>query len=293
MKKVLLIKIHGILLFIMMSILSVCNLSAQVVADSVHTSNNKLSKVFKDEFEAHHDSVRKDSARVIPILKDSARVNPILKADTLVARPDSLDNLFYYDDVLPQYELADTLQAFNEDSLSAVYAQRLMEENRIDDYFTRFNPSPTKAVWMAALFPGAGQIYNRKYWKLPIVYGGFLALIYGYNFNQRYFRTYQNAYRDMVTNSPNASYLQFLPGRDRQAKIEFAERHHDYLLKTFTRKKDTYRNWRDYCIVGMLGVYLVSIVDAYVDAALYHFDISPELDAYNSPSMMVSYKIDF
>ncbi len=280
MKKTKLINIFRILLVIMMSLAFVSNLSAQVAADSVRSTQSKLAQVFDDEFKTPKDSILKDS--VI-----------IQKTDTITNLPDSLEDAFYYDDILPQYQLADTLQAFNEDSLAAVYARRLMEETRIDDYFNRFNPTPAKAVWMAALFPGAGQIYNRKYWKLPIVYGGFLALIYGYNFNQRYFRTYQNAYRDMVTDSPNASYLQFLPGRDIAAKKEFAVRHHDYLLKTFTRKKDTYRNWRDYCIVGMLGVYLVSIVDAYVDAALYHFDISPELDAYNSPSMMVSYKIDF
>lgn len=280
MKKTKLIYILKVMLVIMMNLVLVSNLHAQVVADSVRTSQNKLAQVFDDEFKSKKDSILKDS-----IISQ--------QVDTITVRPDSLEDAFYYDDILPQYQLADTLQAFNEDSLAAVYARRLMEETRIDDYFNRFNPTPAKAVWMAALFPGAGQIYNRKYWKLPIVYGGFLALIYGYNFNQRYFRTYQNAYRDMVTDSPNASYLQFLPGRDIAAKKEFANRHHDYLLKTFTRKKDTYRNWRDYCIVGMLGVYLVSIVDAYVDAALYHFDISPELDAYNSPSMMVSYKIDF
>ena len=259
MKKTLLINILTLLLISVVSLITASDLSAQVVADSMHIPANPLKQQF-DSIESVADTIVED---------------------------------LYYDDVLPQYQLADTLQAFNEDSLAAVYAQRLMEENRFDDYFTRFNPSPAKAVWLAALFPGAGQIYNRKYWKLPIVYGGFLALLYGYNFNQRYFRTYQNAYRDLITNSPNASYLQFLPGYNIEAKKQFAERNHDYLQKTFTRKKDTYRNWRDYCIVGMLGVYLVSIVDAYVDAALYHFDISPELDAYNSPSMMVTYKIDF
>jgi len=251
----------------MVSLVSANNLSAQVVTDTLHTSSNPLMKVFEEEFKAQDDTIRQDTV--------------------------STEEAFYYDDILPQYQEADTLEAFSEDSLAAVYAKQLIEETRFDDYFSRFNPTPAKAVWMAALFPGAGQIYNRKYWKLPIIYGGFLGLIYGYNFNQRYFRTYQNAYRDMVTESPNASYLQFLPGANIAAKKEFATKHHDYLLKTFTRKKDTYRNWRDYCIVGMIGVYLVSIVDAYVDAALYHFDISPELDACNSPSMMVSYKLDF
>lgn len=283
MKASFLIYIKSILAITLAMLLSNYSLSAQVAADSVQTKPKKLSEVFEKEF----TTFSPDST----LAKLDSTI--IAKPDSTKIKPDSLTDKIFYDDILPQYELSDTLRVFNEDSLAAVYAAKLIDETRFDDYFTRFNPSPAKAVWLAALFPGAGQIYNRKYWKLPIVYGGFIALIYGYNFNQRYFRTYQNAYRDLVTNSPNASYLQFLPGRDIEAKKEFASRNYDFLKKTFTSKKDTYRNWRDYCILGLVGVYLVSIVDAYVDAALYHFDISPELDAYNSPSMMVSYKIDF
>lgn len=201
-----------------------------------------------------------------------------------------------FDDALPQYQQNDSLTMALDDSIAAIYARELLmdaeEELRIDTYFERFNPQPAKAVWMSVLFPGGGQIYNRKYWKLPIVYGGFLGLIYGYNWNQRYYKTYQNAYRDLVTNSPNASYLQILAGRVKNPE-EYVKSQRPYLETTFSRKRNTYRNWRDYCVVGMLGVYLVSIVDAYVDAALYHFDVSPELDAYNSPAMVVSYKIDF
>lgn len=213
-----------------------------------------------------------------------------------------LMDVFDTDDVeeaLPQYqEEADSLAAIYNDSIAALYARELLmdfdEEYRIDTYFERFNPTPVKAVWMAALVPGGGQIYNRKYWKLPIVYGGFLGLIYGYNWNQRYYKTYQNAYRDLMTGSPNASYLQFIRGASSlEEKRKWAKDNQNYLESAFTRKRNTYRNWRDYCVVGMLGVYLVSIVDAYVDAALYHFDVSPELDACNNPAMVVSYKIDF
>lgn len=199
-----------------------------------------------------------------------------------------------FDDALPQYFEADTLQSFNEDSIASIYSRELLraeeEYIRVDTYFEHFDPKPAKAVWMSALVPGGGQIYNRKYWKLPIIYGGFLGLIYGYNWNNRYYKTYQNAYRDLVTHSPNASYMQFLHMRDKEG---YVKSHGAYLEKTFQRKRNTYRNWRDYCVVGMLGVYLVAMVDAYVDASLYHFDVSPELDAYNSPSMVVSYKIDF
>lgn len=240
---------------------SVVSLHAQTDNDSLYVSVENLQQAF-EVFDQMNDSIYEDEG-------------------------------FSFEDGLPQYEQADSLIAFDEEELAARHASQILEEERIDTYFMNFNPTPAKAVWYAALFPGGGQIYNRKYWKLPIVYGGFLGLAYGYNWNQGYYRTYQNAYRDIVSNSPNASYLQFMPGYNLEQKKEFAENNYDYLVKTFQRKKDTYRNWRDYCVVGMLGVYLVAIVDAYVDAALYHFDVSPELDAYNNPSLMISYKIDF
>ena len=207
--------------------------------------------------------------------------------DTLIHQRDTLPELIL-DNALPQYA-TDSLMpdlTVNEDSLAAVYAS-MTAEMWDDDYFNKFNPSPNKALWYAALFPGGGQIYNRKYWKLPIIYGGLLGLIYGYSFNNKYFTTYSNAYRDLMLNSPNKSYLDFLPpGYDVEAK-------RDYLEKTFKRKKNMYRTWRDYCLVGMIGVYLVSMVDAYVDASLYHFDVSTDLDADNNPTLMLSYKINF
>ena len=245
--------ILDILMLLLLGALSVCSLNAQIAADSVRSS----------------------------------KTNGLL---------DSFEGVSF-DDALPQYAEADTLQPFNEDSIAAIHARDFLEQQAayeyVDSYFQRFNPSPQKAVWMAVLFPGGGQIYNRKYWKLPIIYGGFLGLVYGYNWNQRYYKTYQNAYRDLINGSANASYLQFLPGKTEELKKQYATSHYSYLQNTFQRKRNTYRNWRDYCVVGMLGVYLVSIVDAYVDAALYHFDVSPELDAMNNPAMVVSYQIDF
>jgi len=245
--------IHQFLVFLLIGAMSVCSLAAQTEADTVRISHT----------------------------------NGLIEA---------FDGLSF-DDALPQYELADTVVAFSEDSLAALYAREILsspwDEERVDTYFANFNPEPRKAVWISALFPGAGQIYNRKYWKLPVIYGGFLGLIYGYNWNQRMYKTYQNAYRDLVTGSPSASYLQLIRGRDTAAKVAYIEQYKSTLTTRFQRKKNTYRNWRDYCVVGMLGVYLVSIVDAYVDASLYHFDVSPDLDAFNNPSVVVSYTIDF
>lgn len=210
--------------------------------------------------------------------------------DTIVQMPDTVKEVIVPDDILPQY-LVDSIMpdlVVNEDSLAAVYSA-MTAEMWDDEYFSRFNPTPAKALWYAALFPGGGQIYNRKYWKLPIIYGGFLGLIYGYNFNDKYFRTYSNAYRDLVLDSPNKSYMEFLPPT---YPVENPTRR-AYLEKTFKRKKNFYRTNRDYCLVAMIGVYAVAMVDAYVDAALYHFDVSTDLDANSKPTMMLSYKINF
>ncbi len=139
----------------------------------------------------------------------------------------------------------------------------------------------------SVVFIGANQIYHKQYWKLPIIYGGYLGLISGYRWNQKYYRTYANAYRHSMLRRPNASYRDFLPPN------YDVESHRSYLEKAFKRKRNTYRNYRDYCLVGMIGVYLVSIVDAYVDASLYHFDVSTDLDANNRPTLMVGYRLDF
>ena len=186
-----------------------------------------------------------------------------------------------------------TYRPVNADSLIWAFEKKRREEEEanwtpdLDPYFANYQPVPAKAVWYAALFPGGGQIYNRKYWKLPLIYGGYLGLIYGYRWNQKYYRTYANAYRDLMLGSPNASYRSFLPPN------YDVEAHRSYLESAFKRKRNTYRNYRDYCLVGMIGVYLVSIVDAYVDASLYNFDVSTNLDANNRPTLMVGYHLDF
>lgn len=199
------------------------------------------------------------------------------------------------DDELPQYSRrpGSPLRVINPDSLISSFErhqQELIDEMWSadnDPYFANYDPVPAKALWYSALFPGGGQIYNRKYWKLPIIYGGYLGLIYGYRWNQKYYRTYANAYRDLVLNSPNASYYDFLnPNYDVKAN-------YSYLERAFKRKRNSYRNYRDYCLVGMIGVYLVAMVDAYVDASLYHFDVSTDLDANSKPTLMLGYHIDF
>lgn len=145
-----------------------------------------------------------------------------------------------------------------------------------------FNPDPQRALWLSALCPGLGQIYNRRYWKLPIVVGAFVGLSYGTSWNNRMLNDYSRAYRDAMDNDPDTrSYMDFYPPTVKESDLDMA-----WLQKALKNKRDYYRRYRDLCIIGMVGVYLINIVDAYVDASLAHFDISPDLSMQVRPAVI-------
>lgn len=145
-----------------------------------------------------------------------------------------------------------------------------------------FDPDAMRAVWLSALCPGLGQIYNRRYWKLPIVVGGFTGLIYATTWNGRMFTDYQQAYLDVTDTDPNTkSYMDFFPPYYTEDMIDQA-----WLKNVLKTRKDAFRHYRDYCIVGMVALYLVCIIDAYVDAELYHFDISSDLGMNVKPALI-------
>ena len=142
-------------------------------------------------------------------------------------------------------------------------------------------PKPTKATWLALVIPGGGQIYNRKYWKLPIVYGGFAGCAYALTWNGKMYKDYQAAYVDAVNEKWDSSSITDLlpPGYiDRVS--------HSQITETLRKRKDTYRRWRDLSIFAFIGVYLISVVDAYVDAELSNFDIGPDLSMKVEPTLI-------
>lgn len=145
----------------------------------------------------------------------------------------------------------------------------------------RFVPNPTRALWLSLVLPGAGQIYNRKYWKLPFIYGGFLGCAYALMWNQMMYRDYSQAYLDIMDDDPNTkSYLDMLPPR-----YDITGRE-DQFKTIFKRKKDFYRRYRDLSAFCFVGVYLLSVVDAYVDAQLSVFDISDDLSLRVQPAVI-------
>ena len=147
-------------------------------------------------------------------------------------------------------------------------------------------PDPETATWVAMAIPGGGQIYNRKFWKLPIVYGGFVGCFYAYNWNGQMYKDYRQAYLDIMDSDPNTnSYKEFFrPGYDFESNKE-------YLKEVFKKRKDRYRRWRDLSIFSFIGVYALSIIDAYVDAQLANFDISEDIHLSIEPQIIDSHNM--
>lgn len=145
-----------------------------------------------------------------------------------------------------------------------------------------FRPSPTKAVIYSAIFPGLGQIYNRKYWKLPIVYGGFVGFTYAITWNNGYYRDYLNGYQDIMDDNPETiRWHNMLPyGMDPSTVDE------QWFTGVLQQRKDHYRYYRDLSIIGTVAWYLLAIVDAYVDAQLFDFDMSPDLSMRIEPAIL-------
>ena len=195
-----------------------------------------------------------DSDSIFTITSDSLLLQELAPVDTIVA-----------DTVLPPF--------------ATPQPAPLMKQKR--DWAT-WAPDPQRALWLALVVPGGGQIYNRKFWKLPIVYGGFLGCIYALAWNNTMYKDYSQAYLDIMDDDPaTASYEKFLH-LGRQINDSNIERY-----KTiFKSRKDKYRRWRDMSLFVMIGIYALSVIDAYVDAELSVFDISKDLSLKVQPTVI-------
>jgi hypothetical protein len=157
-------------------------------------------------------------------------------------------------DTIPRGNLADTVAADT----------RPVEP--IESYATRFDPR--KALFYSAVMPGLGQIYNKKYWKLPFVYGGFGALIYVDHFYHTEYKKYTDDLFDII-NDPSSG------GVSPDGLTEEQ-------LRTLINKA---RRQRDFFIIMTGMFYLLQIVDAHVDAHLKEFDLNPKLQVSIEPMM--------
>lgn len=224
-----------------------------------------------------------DSSRVIPdTLTSVAQAHARLLSDSIPAQADTLLN---YSKQQIQSKDSIIVPAVKEIQDSATIVRQTDSLLHLNDYKAekRFIPDPQRALWLSLIIPGAGQIYNRKLWKIPIVYGGFLGCLYALTWNNQMYSDYSQAYLDIMDDDPNTkSYMNMLPmNYDITGK-------EDQYKDIFKNKKNYYRKYRDMSIFAMIGVYLLSVVDAYVDAELSSFDISKDLGLKIEPAVFNS-----
>ena len=241
----------------------------------------------------------KPAAAVVAETPDSVAADTVSVAEAIEAiealpAVESKDQVVAIADALHQ-SVADTITVAEVDSVMANALDSVRNKmaslapvGKYDDYDVwqerevEFNPDPTRAVWMSALFPGLGQIYNRRYWKLPIIVGGYLGLAYATSWNNSMLKDYTRAYSDIMDNDPTSnSYMNFFPPTTSESDLD-----RTWLTNLLKSRKNYFRRNRDLCIICMVGVYLLAMVDAYVDASLSHFDISPNLSMDVSPALM-------
>ena len=135
--------------------------------------------------------------------------------------------------IIPEEEIAaaDTMI-----SDKAIDRMQPKEKRKGRDWST-WKPSPKRALWLAAVLPGGGQIYNRKFWKLPIFYGGFVGCIYALSWNNQMYHDYSQAYIDIMDNDPSTqSYNSFL-----HLGTTITEANKKQYQEVFRKRKDRFR----------------------------------------------------
>lgn len=143
--------------------------------------------------------------------------------------------------------------------------------------------SPKKATIYSAILPGLGQAYNKKYWKIPLIYAGFGTIGYFIGWNNGFYSTYKQAYSDFTDDDPATdSYLEL----DATQYYDLENPTDSLNFKTgLSKQSDYYRRNRDLLIISMIGFYGLNIIDASVDAHLFDFDISEDLTLNWQPAV--------
>ncbi|MDR0698602.1 MAG: DUF5683 domain-containing protein [Tannerella sp.] len=273
--------------------------STVISNDSIATIND-LDTIRRSDsvFSANSDSVfSADSDGAFSADSDgvfSANSDGVFSADSDSVFSANSDGVSAYGAKTPQPLF------YNDDSMSVILSDSaiiaITKEKIAAKDATAFKPNPKTAYLMAAIFPGFGQIYNRQYWKLPVVYGGFVGFIYAITWNNKNLQDYSNAYfdikrdyaeyiKDPASSNPESwsqNWKDFTsPNRDPASYLTDTNFHNQ--LKS---GKDFYRRYRDLSIILSVAFYLICMADSYVDAQMYDFDISPDLSFRIAPEIL-------
>ncbi len=132
--------------------------------------------------------------------------------------------------------------------------------------------SPKTASIMSAVLPGLGQAYNKKYWKIPIIYTGAAAVTYFAVTNNKYYSKYKTAFKLRTDNDPAT--IDDYDGK--------------YTTQNLLDLKNYYRRNLELTVIVGVAIYALNIIDASVDAHLYNFDIDDNLSLRASPMLLLS-----
>ncbi len=186
---------------------------------------------------------------------------------------------------------SDSLLVSSTDTVPAILPSIPVEAGILPEYPTSKNILGTSPTWqpnsttalLCAIIPGGGQLYNRKYWKVPIVLGAATACIYAVTWNGRLYNEYHTAYVDFMNENPleKDSWKAFIPvGADPKNYVGDSN-----IQSRLKKGSELYRRNRDLSIIVSAAVYILSFVDAYVDAELFNFEVSPNLSMTVAPSL--------
>ncbi len=156
--------------------------------------------------------------------------------------------------------------------LPSSFSQKNNDNNIADTNYYELH-SPKKAAWLSAVLPGLGQAYNKKYWKIPVIWAGFGGLSYSIIFNNNKYVTYRNAYLYRIDNDSTT--------------IDNFPLFSTNYLQTL---KNSYRRNLELSVIIAAALYAINIIDATVDAHLYDFDVSDDVSLNIKPVMMFSEK---
>ncbi len=220
-----------------MLLLTVC-VATDAQSLSISDSIDNIDNVAVEALPITSDSALVKTAEAMPVISDSLAFKAMpMKRDSIVTKKDEPESVPLY---------------------------------------ANFQPNPNTALWLALAIPGAGQIYNRKYWKLPIVYGLGVGVGYAIAYTNRNYQDYRNAYQSINSSMPNPDlYEPMIP--DGYPAGSYSN--------YFKTQMDKFRRERDISIVAAVVVYALSVIDAFVDAQLSDFDVSPDLSIKVAPEV--------
>jgi len=163
--------------------------------------------------------------------------------------------------------------------------QEIPNDSLIKNDVIRIDPLvPSKAAFYSAVFPGLGQIYTKKYWKLPLIYGAIGSSIYGFNYNNKEMKRYRVAYKKRIAGYTDDEFFGRIP---RESQLIEGYKYH--------------RRYRDLSALFLLGFYLLNILDANIGAHLLQFNVNENLsifpkieeNIFNNPNLGISLNINF